>query len=70
MKKLLDLRFVIGLFFAIIGSLLLIYSFLSSSEETQAVNQWSGVVFVVFGIVMILLSFTKDAHDEVLEEDQ
>ena len=61
MNKLLDLRFVIGVFFTVVGTMLLIYSF-GKGEE---INRWCGIVFGVFGVLMILLSFGKDAHDEL-----
>lgn len=70
MNKLLDLRFVIGVFFTIIGLLLLLYSFFSASEVEagKGINRYSGLALLVFGIFMIILSFRKDAHDEILEE--
>jgi putative Mn2+ efflux pump MntP len=70
MNKLLDLRFVIGLFFTLIGLLLLLQGFLSAdtAEGAQTINRWAGLVFTAFGVLMILLSFQKDAHDELLEE--
>lgn len=69
MNKLFDLRFVIGSFFSIVGVLLLVYSLASKVREGQSINSWCGVLFVVFGVLMILLSFQKDAHDELLEEN-
>ena len=69
MNRLFDLRFVIGSFFSIVGILLLIYSFSSGVAELSSVNKWCGLVFLVFGIVMIILSFMKNAHDELLEEE-
>jgi len=75
MNKLFDLRFVIGAFFTVIGILLLGYSFTATSaetatsiENTQVVNRWCGIVFMAFGILMIILSLGKDADDELLEE--
>lgn len=65
MNKLIDLRFVIGIFFLIIGLLLLIYHFMK--ESATDVNLWCGAVFGAFGLLMVLLSFQKDAHDELLE---
>ena len=67
MKKLLDLRFVIGVFFVVMSILLLGYSFLSdtSVEDARTVNRWCGAVFGVFGVLMVVLSFGKDAHDEL-----
>jgi uncharacterized membrane protein HdeD (DUF308 family) len=69
MNKLFDLRFVIGCFFSIVGVLLLVYSLASKGKEGQTINGWCGGLFVVFGVVMIVLSFRKDAHDELLEEN-
>lgn len=70
MNKLLDLRFVIGLFFTIIGLLLLIQSITGTTtlETGESINRWTGIAFSLFGVFMILLSFKKDAHDEILEE--
>jgi len=67
MNKLIDLRFVIGSFFTIVGILLLVYSFFSA-EAAHSVNMWCGIIFIVFGVFMILLSLQKNAHDELLEE--
>jgi hypothetical protein len=33
------------------------------------VNKWCGTVFTVFGAFMILISFGKDAHDELLKDE-
>ena len=54
MKKLFDLRFVIGAFFSIIGLLLIVYSFIE--EAGKNLNLICGIIFSVFGIVMIILS--------------
>ncbi|MFL5739550.1 MAG: hypothetical protein ACJ75B_04990 [Flavisolibacter sp.] len=72
MNKLFDLRFVIGSFFGIVGILLLIYSFTTADDASNAhlVNKWCGGVFVLFGVVMIVLSREKDAHDELLEKEK
>lgn len=66
MNKLFDLRFVIGVFFAVVGLVLLIYAFLTK-ETGQSVNQWCSGLFILFGTVMIFLSFEKDADDELTE---
>jgi len=61
MKKLFDLRFVIGIFFTVIGILLTIYD-LVKHENTiidTPVNIWSAAMFLLFGISMIALSFLK-----------
>jgi hypothetical protein len=65
MNKLFDLRFVIGSFFSITGLVLLIYSLSSGSGEGSSINQWCGALFLVFGIIMIILSLKKDADDEL-----
>ena len=66
MNKLFDLRFVIGSFFLIVGLLLLVYHFVAGGDT--GINLWCGAGFSLFGILMIILSFQKDAHDELLEE--
>ena len=58
MKKLLDLRFVIGSFFAIVGILLVLYYLLSSKGAGETmINIWCGILFLLFGGVMIFLSY-------------
>lgn len=82
MNKLFDLRFVIGSFFAIIGLILIVYSFTGNQwnlmrtigldekyNQVISINRWCGGIFLVFGVVMVLLSLQKDAHDELLEEE-
>ena len=66
MNKLIDLRFVIGVFFVIVGILLLFFGFMSSELRAQNVNRWCGGIFTVFGAIMTVLSFQKDADDELL----
>lgn len=66
MNKILDLRFVIGVFFTLIGLLLMGYSFMNAEQGGQSINRWCGIIFTIFGIIMILLSFVKDADDELL----
>lgn len=57
MNKLYDLRIVIGIFFLIIGLLLIGYAFLSddSLEENSKINLYCGVLFSSFGLLMLLL---------------
>jgi len=69
MNKLFDLRFVIGAFFTVIGLLLLIYAFISGGGDVKTVNTWCGSIFLIFGIVMVILSLQKDADDELITED-
>jgi uncharacterized membrane protein HdeD (DUF308 family) len=65
MKKFFDLRFVIGVFFLVVGILLLIYSFTNPIVAHPEVNRWSGIFFMVFALVMILMSFDKKPEDEL-----
>ncbi len=66
MNKLLDLRFVIGLFFVATGALLTGYYFFSgkSSVENFSVNLWCGLAFICFGALMILLSNADKAGNQ------
>jgi hypothetical protein len=59
MKRLFDLRFVIGIFFLVVGVLLLIYGSLVSTGDASAINTWCGSLFTGFGLVMTLLSLKK-----------
>lgn len=56
-KNILDLRFVIGLFFLLVGVFLFIGSFVMQAgpDKTEVVNRWCGVVYIIFGIVMLAL---------------
>ncbi len=65
MKKFFDLRFVIGMFFLVVGILLLIYSFVSPSVAHPEVNRWSSIFFIAFAIIMIIMSFDKKPEDEL-----
>ncbi|HEV7620398.1 MAG TPA: hypothetical protein VGO09_01620 [Flavisolibacter sp.] len=64
MNKLFDLRFVIGIFFTVVGLLLFVYGFLSHAEpEMQSINRWCGGIFTIFGILMLLFSTKELPHD-------
>ncbi len=67
LDRLFDLRFVIGAFFTITGFLILIYSFVTGEDQT--VNRGCSILFILFGVVMLLLSRKTDATDEVLEKN-
>lgn len=67
MNKLFDLRFVIGLFFFIVGILVFGYGFLAAKNDSQVVNQWCGGIFIVFGVIMIILSYQKNKPAEASE---
>lgn len=61
MNKLLQLSFVIAIFFVVVGGLLFIYSFVASTNgEAQAVNRWCGLAFIVFALIMFYLSTKED----------
>jgi len=64
MNKFFDLRFVIGSFFTVVGILLIIYSLLTKNEM-QDVNRWCAGIFIVFGIIMILLSYQKKKEENI-----
>jgi prolipoprotein diacylglyceryltransferase len=57
MKNIFDLRFIIGLFFLLVGIFLFITSFVSHpiAGKTETVNFWCGIVYIVFGIFMLIL---------------
>lgn len=65
MKKFFDLRFVIGIFFLVVGILLLIYSFTNPSAAHPEVNRWSSIFFIAFAIIMILMSYDKNPEDKL-----
>lgn len=60
MQKLFDLRFVIGLFFLVIGILLTVYSFIKADTS---INRICGMIFMVFGIAMLMLAKKKNDTD-------
>ena len=66
MNRLLDLRFVIGLFFVVVGRLLFGYSFLTSKADDAliTVNRWTGVVFMLFGLFIIYLHYVAERKEE------
>jgi hypothetical protein len=61
MKKLFDLRFVIGAFFAIIGLLLVAYALVIKADGKH-INLICGGVFVLFGFIM--MAFSSGSKDE------
>jgi predicted membrane channel-forming protein YqfA (hemolysin III family) len=52
LKKLNNLSFVIGLFFLIVAIILLINCAVAGPTTTQ-VNLYAGLVFLLFGVVMM-----------------
>ena len=65
MNKLFDLRIVIGIFFLIIGFLLMGYAFLSddSLEENNKINLYCGLLFSSFGLLMLLLKTKRNGSN-------
>lgn len=61
MNKLFDLRFVIGCFFGITGLLLVVYGL--TEEQGSRINKGSGLGFLVFSIVMLVLSLRPKKQD-------
>jgi hypothetical protein len=57
-KRLNELNFVIGLFFTIVSLILLAGNFLSK-ELSGSLNLYTGLVFLAFGIFMILIKAAK-----------
>ncbi len=57
MKNVLDLRFIIGAFFLVVGILLLLSSFLIhfTVEGGQGIDRDSGIVFIIFGLLMLAM---------------
>lgn len=67
MKKrdILDLRMIIAAFFTLVGVLLLIVSFVMKTEagKTETVNRWSGVFYIIFGVIMYFL-WRHGSHED------
>jgi hypothetical protein len=59
LKRLNDLSFVIGLFFTLV-SLILLVGYFISVQLSAAINLYTGIVFLVFGVVMIFARKRKD----------
>ncbi len=57
-NRLNELNFVIGLFFIIVSFILLIGNFLSK-ELSGAINLYTGIVFLIFGLFMITIKRKK-----------
>jgi hypothetical protein len=57
MKKLLDLRFVIGFFFLLVGICLFAGSFVMQPDagKSESVNRWCGLAYVLFAAIMLVL---------------
>ncbi len=66
MKKLLDLRFVIGIFFLTIGILLIGYHNIATIEQNrnESVNIYTGITFSIFGLIMLVLSLFRTPKED------
>ena len=55
MEKLNDLRFIIGLFFAMVGALLVVLAFALSYDKGfgKNLNLYAGLAMLVFGAIML-----------------
>jgi len=62
-NKLNDLRFVIGLFFSVV-SLILILSVLLGSSTAGKLNMYTGVGFLIFGVLMMFLRKQHSAENK------
>jgi len=58
-KRLNELNFVIGLFFTIVSLILLVGSFIST-QLSGRINIYTGIVFLIFGVFMILIKGNKN----------
>ena len=63
MKKLTDLRFIIGIFFSLCGIILLLSYMLASENKHPELNLYSGGVMFIFGLVMLLIYYKGDAEN-------
>ena len=54
MKKITDLRFIIGMFFSLSGFILLLTYFIAAESNHPILNLYAGGVMLVFGLVMLL----------------
>lgn len=63
MKKLTDLRFIIGLFFSLCGIILLLCYCMVADAKHPQLNLYSGAVMLLFGLLMLLLFYRGDAAD-------
>ena len=63
MRKLTDLRFIIGLFFSLTGLILLLTYFITAESNHPKLNLYAGGLMLVFGLVMLLLFYKGDAEN-------
>jgi len=56
MKNILDLRFIIGAFFSLVGLLLVLYALVPTASGRE-INVYGGLAYLIFGLLMLLLWF-------------
>lgn len=56
-RRINELSFVIGLFFTLVAIILLVGYFLVA-QLSSSINLYTGIVFLVFGLAMILIRTT------------
>ncbi|HVT83569.1 MAG TPA: hypothetical protein VHD35_00130 [Chitinophagaceae bacterium] len=63
-KRFNELNFVIGLFF-LLASVVLLGGYFFSNHSNETINLYTGIAFLVFGIIMMLLrSSEKENTDQ------
>ncbi|HRG87931.1 MAG TPA: hypothetical protein PLW44_02860 [Chitinophagales bacterium] len=63
MKKLTDLRFIIGTFFSLSGLIVLLCYFVTTQSKYPQMNLYSGAAMLLFGLLMLILFYKGDAED-------
>lgn len=67
-KDILDLRFIIGLFFSLLGIALVLASLMmeTTAGKSEITNRWSGLFYICFGVFMIILwYYGKNENEDV-----
>ena len=66
-----DIKFPIGLMFAILGTVLTIYGFITKSDPEVYqksldinINLWTGIIMLIFGLMMLLLSLFQRKEED------
>ncbi|HLR36927.1 MAG TPA: hypothetical protein VK084_02690 [Chitinophagaceae bacterium] len=73
-KDVLDLRFVIGIFFGIVGILLILTDLTAgaNAKATEFVNLWAGIGYILFCAFMIIIWWigsNKEAKEKEVASD-
>lgn len=63
LKRVNELSFVIGLFFTLVA-LILIGGYFLTKELSSAINLYTGIVFIVFGLAMIFIRSREKSDDQ------